>query len=534
VSSDILFRGGRAFTPDGFAEAVLVRNGHIAAVGAESDLVRLSPGAEPVDLEGGLLTPGFTDAHIHPVQAGLERAKCELSEIYGLDAYVAKVAEYATTNPDKEWIDGGGWDMSAFPNGLPHRSQLDFLDRPVYLIQRDHHAAWVNTRALEVAGITRDTPDPADGRIERDPDGTPSGVLHEGAMDLVGLLTPRPTPADADAALLDAQAYLFSLGITGWQDAIVGSYAGSEDNLSAYIEAAAAGRLKARVVGALWWDRTRGAEQIPDLVERRAMAEGLDRFRATSVKIMQDGIAENFTAAVIEPYCRCGGTGLSYVDPGLLKGYVQELDSLGFQVHFHAIGERAVRETLDALSGTHPENRHHIAHLQIITPQDVPRFAALGVTANLQPLWATHHAQMDELCIPFLGEERSAWQYPFADLVRHGTRFAAGSDWPVSSADPIQGMHVAVNRTEPGSSVHASYPTAQTPFLPGQSIDLRTVMNAYTAGSAWLNRSPAGVIEEGRPADLVVLDRDPFTLEAAEIWTTRARMTFVDGEPVHG
>ncbi|GAA4592662.1 amidohydrolase [Planotetraspora phitsanulokensis] len=534
MSSDILFRGGRAFTPDGFAEAVLVRDGRIAAVGAESDLVRLSPAAQAVELEGGLLTPGFTDAHIHPVQAGLERAKCELSEIYGLDAYVAKVADYAMKNPDKEWIDGGGWDMSAFPNGLPHRSQLDFLDRPVYLIQRDHHAAWVNTRALEAAGITRDTPDPADGRIERDPDGTPSGVLHEGAMDLVGLLTPRPTPADADAALLDAQSYLFSLGITGWQDAIVGSYAGSDDNLSTYIEAAGAGRLKARVVGALWWDRARGVEQIPDLVDRRAKAEGLDRFRATSVKIMQDGIAENFTAAVIEPYCRCGGTGLSYVDPELLKSYVRELDELGFQVHFHAIGERAVRETLDALSGTSPENRHHVAHLQIITPQDVPRFAALGVTANLQPLWATHHAQMDELCIPFLGEERSAWQYPFADLVRHGTRFAAGSDWPVSSADPIQGMHVAVNRTEPGSSVHASYPTAQTPFLPGQSIDLRTVMNAYTAGSAWLNRSPAGAIEEGRPADLVVLDRDPFTLEPGEIWTTKARMTFVDGEQVHG
>ncbi|MFC0863115.1 amidohydrolase [Sphaerimonospora cavernae] len=546
MSSDILFRGGRAFTPHavdardsgGFAEAVLVRDGVIAAVGAEADLARISPGAEPVDLDGGLLTPGFTDAHMHPVQAGLERARCDLAQVYGLDAYLGAISDYAAKNPFKEWIDGGGWDMSAFPGGLPHRSQLDFLDRPAYLIQRDHHAAWVNTRALELAGITRDTPDPADGRIERDPDGTPSGVLHEGAMDLVGLLTPRPTPGDLVAALLDAQAHLFSLGITGWQDAIVGSYAGSDDQLPAYLSAASSGRLTARVVGALWWDRARGAEQVPGLVERRARAEGLDRFRATAVKIMQDGIAENFTAAVIEPYCRCGGPelgrGLSYVDPALLKVYVKELDALGFQVHFHAIGERAVREALDALAGTDPGNRHHIAHLQIITPQDVPRFAALGVTANLQPLWATHHAQMDELCIPYLGAERSSWQYPFADLVRHGTRLAAGSDWPVSSADPLQGMHVAVNRTEPGGSVHASYPTAQTPFLPGQSIDLRTVMTAYTAGSARLNGSPAGAIEEGRPADLVVLDRDPFTLDPQEIWTTRVRMTFVDGRLVHG
>ncbi|MEV0587694.1 amidohydrolase [Nonomuraea sp. NPDC050310] len=532
---DILFRGGRVFTARGdlgFAEAVLVRDGVIAAVGTEADLARAAGPHETVDLDGGLLTPGFTDAHIHPVQAGLERAKCDLAEVYGLDAYVAKVADYATKNPDKEWVDGGGWDMSAFPGGLPHRSQLDFVTRPVYLIQRDHHAAWVNTRALELAGITKDTPDPADGRIERDADGTPSGVLHEGAMDLVGLLTPRPSAQDQEAALLEAQRYLFALGITGWQDAIVGSYAGSDDQLPTYVAAAEAGTLKARVVGALWWDRTRGAEQIEDLIERRKRSVG--RFQATSVKIMQDGITENFTAAVLEPYCRCGGTGLSYIEPRALNGYVAELDRHGFQVHFHAIGERAVREALDSLEGSDPANRHHIAHLQIIEPSDVPRFARLGVTANLQPLWATHHAQMDELTIPFLGEERSAWQYPFADLQRSGARFCAGSDWPVSNADPLQAMHVAVNRTEPGSSVHAGYPTAQTPFLPGQRLDLATALSAYTAGSAWINRSPAGVIEPGRPADLVVLDRDPFALPPQEIWTTKVRMTFVDGEAVHG
>ncbi|WP_229802963.1 amidohydrolase [Planobispora rosea] len=534
--TDLLFRGGRAFLAAGaFAEAVLVRDGRIAAAGAEADVARLAaPGCETVDLNGGLLIPGVTDAHMHPVQAGLERAKCDLSEVYGLDAYIARIHEYAASHPGHEWIDGGGWDMSAFPGGLPHRSQLDSLDRPVYLIQRDHHAAWVNTRALELAGITRDTPDPADGRIERDADGTPSGVLHEGAMDLVGLLTPRPTERDLMDALMDAQRHLFSLGITGWQDAIVGSYAGSDDQLPTYVAAAASGRLKARVVGALWWDRARGAEQIPELIERRKSAEGLETFRATSVKIMQDGITENFTAAVIEPYCRCGGTGLSYVDPVLLKEYVAELDRHGFQVHFHAIGERAVRETLDSLEGTDPANRHHIAHLQIVEPSDVPRFARLGVTANLQPLWATHHAQMDELTIPFLGEERSAWQYPFADLLRAGTRFCAGSDWPVSNADPIQGMHVAVNRTEPGGSVHADYPTAQTPFLPGQRLDLDTALTAYTAGSAWINHDDeAGAIAAGNRADLVVLDRDPFAEPQADIWRAKVAMTFVGGEPVY-
>ncbi|MFI6603089.1 amidohydrolase [Nonomuraea sp. NPDC050536] len=530
---DIVLRGGRVFAASGFAEAVLVRDGVIAAVGPESEVVRQAAAHDVVDLDGGLLVPGFTDAHIHPVQAGLERAKCDLSDIYGLDAYLAKIGDYAAQHGDREWIDGGGWDMSAFPGGLPHRSQLDFLDRPVYLIQRDHHAAWVNTRALELAGITAETPDPADGRIERDSGGRPSGVLHEGAMDLVGLLTPRPTASDLDEALVEAQQHLFSLGITGWQDAIVGSYAGSDDQLPTYLSAAESGRLRARVVGALWWDRTRGLDQLDELLERRSRAEGLERFRATSIKIMQDGITENFTAAMLEPYCRCGGTGLSYIDPGKLKEYVAELDRFGFQVHFHAIGERAVREALDSFAGTNPGNRHHIAHLQIIEPSDVPRFAELGVTANLQPLWATHHAQMDELTLPFLGEPRSSWQYPFADLQRAGTRFCAGSDWPVSDADPLQGMHVAVNRTEPGGSVHASYPTAQQPFLPEQRIDLATALTAYTAGSAWINRSPAGIIEPGRPADLVVLDRDPFALPPGDIWTTKVRMTFVDGKIVH-
>ena len=371
--------GVRPTGPDGegagpFDGAVLVRGGRIAAVGPEAEVVRRARelGAsrtETVDLAGGLLVPGFVDAHVHPVHAGLDRAGCDLSEAGDLPGYQERVRAYAAAHPDREWITGGGWDMSAFPGGLPHRRHLDFVDRPVYLVQSDLHAAWVNGRALELAGIDRDTPDPPDGRIERDPDGTPSGVLHEGAMDLVGRLTPRPTERDLLDALLEAQRYLFSLGVTGWQDAIVGPYAGVDDLLPAYLSAAGSGALRAKVVGALWWDRTRGVEQIEELKERRARADGPARFRATSVKIMQDGIPENFTAAVLEPYCGCGGErGLSYVDPALLKEYVAALDREGFQVHFHAIGERAVREALDALENTSPANRHHIAHLQIIEP----------------------------------------------------------------------------------------------------------------------------------------------------------------------
>ncbi|SEF51871.1 hypothetical protein SAMN04489712_101282 [Thermomonospora echinospora] len=550
---DLLFLGGRVFTADParpYAQAVAVRDGRISAVGTQAELARTrGPRTEIVDLAGGLLLPGFIDAHIHPVQGGMERARCNLAELTGLDAYLERIARYAADHPDRPWVEGGGWSMSAFPGGMPRRDLLDRVcpDRPVYLINSDHHGAWVNTRALELAGIDAATPDPADGRIERDADGRPTGLLHEGAMELAGRLLPRAEPAEYAAALLDAQRYLFSFGITGWQDAIVGPYAGYDDQLGIYLDAARSGALRARVVGALWWDRARGAEQIEDLLARRALAaaEGGDRFRAGSVKIMQDGIAENFTAGMLDPYldaggCPCGGRGLSHVDPALLREHVAELDRLGFQVHFHAIGDRAVREALDSLAAARAANgagdlRHHIAHLQVLHPDDVPRFAELGVTANLQALWATHHQQMDELTTPFLGAERNARQYPFGDLLRTGARLCMGSDWPVTSPNPLAAIHVAVHRTEPSDEARAAWPTAATPFLPHQRIALAEALHAYTAGSARINHADqeTGTLAPGMRADLAVLDRDPFALDPEDIWTTEVKMTFVDGEAVY-
>ncbi|HEX2316381.1 MAG TPA: amidohydrolase [Thermomonospora sp.] len=551
AAPDLLFLGGRVFTADParpYAQALAVRDGRVAAVGPEADLARTrGPRTEIVDLAGGLVLPGFVDAHVHPIKGGMERARCNLAELTGLDAYLERIAAYAAAHPDRPWIQGGGWSMATFPGGLPRREVLDRVcpDRPAYLINSDHHGAWVNTRALELAGIDAATPDPADGRIERDPDGTPTGMLHEGAMDLVGRIMPRAEPAEYAAALLDAQRYLFSHGITGWQDAIVGPYAGYDDLLPTYLDAARSGALKARVTGALWWDRARGAEQIEDLEARRAAADGLDRFRAGSVKIMQDGVAENFTAGMLDPYldatgCPCEERGLSYVDPHALRGYVRELDRRGFQVHFHAIGDRAVREALDSLAEARAANgpndlRHHIAHLQVLHPADVPRFAELDVAANIQALWATHHQQMDELTTPFLGPERNGRQYPFGDLLRTGARLCMGSDWPVTTPDPLAAIHVAVHRTEPSDEARAAWPTAATPFLPHQRIALAEALHAYTAGSAWINHRDheTGRLVPGLRADLTVLDRDPFALPPEDIWTTQVRMTFIDADPVY-
>jgi predicted amidohydrolase YtcJ len=345
------------------------------------------------------------------------------------------------------------------------------------------------------------------------------------------------------AGLLLAQQHMHARGVTAWQDAIVGDYLGSADPLPVYLAAAQAGTLTARVRGALWWDRTRGGEQLPDILARRERGQA-GRFSAGTVKIMQDGVAENFTAGMLEPYLDPAGShrhgsGLSYVDPQALRGYVTSLDAEGFQVHLHAIGDRAVREALDAVEAARIANgavrpghdtRHHIAHLQVVHPDDVPRFARLGVAANMQALWAAHEPQMDELTLPFIGPVRAARQYVFGDLLRSGARLACGSDWAITSANPLRAIHVAVNRSLPG----ATGAQAQ-PFLPGQALELAEAMAAYTAGSAYVNYldDQTGRIEPGMLADVIVLDRDPFAAPPAEIASTRVQATYVEGEAVY-
>lgn len=583
IHADLAFVGGPIRTGTGTREpatAAAVRAGAIVAVGHDAgDIADLiGPRTEVVDLRGGALLPGFQDAHVHPVFAGIAMLTCDLAGAGGADEAVARVAGYAAAHPEREWITGTGWSMEWFPGGTPGRRALDAVvpDRPVYLTNRDGHGAWVNSAALAAAGVDAGTPDPPDGRIERDRDGTPQGTLHEGAALLVGRLAPAPTPQERLDGLLLAQDHLHALGVTAWQDAIIGGYLGYPDPYDAYATAARSGRLTARVVGALWWDRDRDLDQLPDLLARRerslaAAADaglspgsgGSGRFLATSVKIMQDGVAENFTAAMTEPYLDGHGhpthhSGLSHIDPDELRRYVTALDAHGFQVHVHAIGDRAVREALDAVETAHGanaanaadnghnadnaraigatraaaghppgDNRHHIAHLQVVHPDDVPRFAALGVAANIQALWAAHGRQMDELTIPFLGAARASWQYPFAALRAGGARLAAGSDWAVSSANPWWGIHVAVNRTAPPA---AGRPAAE-PLLPAQSLELEAALAAYTGGSAYVNHldHATGSIEAGKLADLIVVDRDPFAVPPGDIHALRVLQTFVGG-----
>jgi predicted amidohydrolase YtcJ len=535
----LLITGGHVFTPAGIVEQpVLIEDGIITAIGADA---LTATDAVEIDAAGGLVSPGFQDSHIHPYHAGLDMIACDLSPYDTADAYLARISEYAEGNPELPWIVGGGWAMDAFPGGLPTAAALDAVvpDRPAFFPNRDGHGAWVNTKALEIGGIDDATPDPFDGRIERDADGHAIGTLQEGAMGLVSRHTPEPSQDDMDEALKIAQKQLFAWGVTGWQDAIVGATNGTPDPLDSYLRGTASGVLKAHVVGALWWDRNRGLEQIPELVEKRerALAAG---FAATTVKIMQDGVAENFTAGMLEPYldsCGCPGenTGKSFVDPTTLKEIAVQLDALGFQLHFHALGDRAVRESLDAVEAARTANgdndlRHTLAHIQVVHPDDVPRFAELKVVANMQPLWARHEDQMDVLTIPFLGARRAAWQYPFGSLQRAGAPLASGSDWPVSTANPLEIIHTTVNRAHVGASGLAA-----APFLGEQALSLADALIAHSLGTAYLNHDEerSGSIEVGKAGDIVILDRDIFAAPVAEIGSATVAYTIIGGEIVY-
>ncbi|WP_062527195.1 amidohydrolase [Demequina rhizosphaerae] len=526
-------------------DAVLVVDGRIRALGDGDALAARddAAGAEVVDAAGGLVHPGFADAHVHTAMGGLESLGLDVSGAHGAEACLARVAAYAAVH-DGAWIVGGGWHMADYDGGTPTAAALDAAtgDVPAFLVNADHHGAWVNTAALRAAGIDASTPDPEDGRIERDADGRPTGTLHEGAMALVSAHLPARTEDELRAGLAAGADALLRAGVTAWEEAIVGDYGGHVDSSATYGSLIEDGALAARVSGALWIPRDVTLATVPALVAdlvRRRDANAARGFDTATVKIMVDGVAENRTAALAEPYlvdgCDCGGgegdgRGIAYFGRDVLCAVAAAAAAEGFALHFHAIGDRAVTDALDAVAalpeGLRGRRRHHIAHVQVVDPADVPRFAALGVTVNMQALWACHDEQMTELTLPVLGERRAAWQYPFGSFLRAGAALAMGSDWPVSTYDPWQAIHVAVTRRAPGSDAD--------PLLPDEALPLAVALRAYTAGShRLLGLEGSGVLEVGARADLCVASRDPFAGKPTEIGETRTVVTLLGGRIVH-
>ena len=531
-------------------DAVAVHDGTIIAVGEIDCAAVTGPDTEIVELNGQTMVPGFHDAHAHPVLGGLSMVECNLDDIHGYRPYLDRIAKYAAENPDDDWVLGSGWYGDVFTDGFPHRRDLDSVvrDRPASITSHDAHGTWVNTRALEVAGITRETPDPEGGRIVKDDEGNPTGLLLEAAAELVTGLFPASTAADVERALYNSQDYFHSLGIVGWQDAGVGVLTGSPvDTFHPYISIAEHGGFASKVTAALWWDRTVPyARQIETIKERRAAIQGVDGNRrrgglqSTVVKIMLDGVCENLTGALKRSYRGHDHEhGLLMFEAEELNEIVSGLEANDFDVHIHAVGDNAVKLAVDALSkngGPAAERRHQIAHLDIADPAELVRMAEAGIIANVQPLWARRDSVLVDTKLPLLHEDQQSHHFTFASMRDAGVRLSFGSDWPVSSPDPIWGMHVAVNRTAPHNDPHGQDDVAQNePLLPDERITPAEALRAYTIDSAYANGydDVSGSIEVGKSADFVILDRDPFEVETDDLGDLQVLLTVAAGEHVY-
>ncbi len=533
--ADLMLRNGAIYTVDAerrWAEALVIAQGRIIYVGDNASAEKFrGEKTKTLDLSGRMVLPGFHDSHVHPVSGGIELGQCNLNGLTSQQEIFDKIRAYAAQHSNKTWIAGGGWDLPIFPNANPSKEMLDQIvaDRPVFLTAADGHSAWANSRALEIAGITRNTPDPPEGRIERDArTGEPSGTLRESATDLISTHLPELTSEDYLSGARAGVHMANRFGIISLQEA-----SADEKILAAYADLERRGELTARVLAAQYVDPKKEVTQISELIRRRELFHR-KYLHATAAKIFADGVIESRTAAMLEPYLdRPDDRGIPNLAAQQFKSLAVALDSAGFQIHIHAIGDRAIRMALDALEAAQQTNgrheaRHHIAHLELIDPQDIPRFKALGVIANFQPLWAYADLYITALTEPALGPERSRWLYPMASVAQTGAMIAAGSDWSVSSMNPLDAMQVAVTRRALDDSTGPAW-------HPEELVDLPTMIAAYTINGAYVNHQEkeTGSLEVGKAADLIVLDRNLFKIPVHEIHRAQVLLTLLEGQEVY-
>jgi hypothetical protein len=536
-SADLLLRGGAVYTVDAarsWATAVAVKGGRIIYVGSDSVPGGiLGSGTEVVDLGGRMVLPGFQDGHVHLLAGGVELGECTLFTLESARGISDSIKACAAARPKAPWVRGAGWELTVFPDANPSSAFLDHLvrDRPAIFHAADGHSAWANSKALELAGITRATPDPPYGRIERDPrTGEPSGTLRESAIDLVSRLLPERTDAELSAGLERAQRLANEAGITSVLEA-----SAPESFLRAYVAADLAKRLTVRITAAV--DAEPDSTGIDGLVlQLRDWRElySTPRVRLLAAKLYQDGVIESGTAALLAPYLGRGGdAGKPIYSQPRLDTLTAALDLENWQVHVHAIGDRAIRMTLDAFAHAMKENgvrdsRHTITHLQLIDPADLPRFRSLGVVANFEPFWANGDEYLTRLAEPALGQSRSRWLYPIRSAVKAGAVVSGGSDWSVSSLAPLDGIQVAITRRIPSAG------RAATPWVPEEVVDLSAAIAMYTINTAYQNHQEreTGSIEVGKLADLVILEKNLFEVAPGEIHAVRVMRTILQGKTV--
>jgi predicted amidohydrolase YtcJ len=544
--ADVVFTGAavyRVTETNPWATAVAITGKRISYVGDDAGAASfIGTNTRIVELGGKMLMPGFQDAHVHPVDSGMTFNQCAVFDLPKLEDLLAAIETCVEDRPDAEWIVGAGWYVSTFaPSGLPPKSLLDAIapDTPITLLSNGAHSVWANSAAIESAGITAETKDPKGGRIDRDPvTGEPSGSFQESAMPLIQDSEPASTLTQRMAGLAYAQRLFHSFGITGVHDAYVEvSRETAYTNMEAYTAFADAEELKMHVVAAMLYDPTLPLEPQIELFKELRQSADRQHVKATAVKILVDGVATSYSAAMLEPYAdreADGVSGTPLIPRAEMIDLVARLDALGFQIHFHSIGDAATRYSLDAIEAARAQHgerdsRHHLSHIMVWAPADFDRMAELDVIANFQALWAYRDTHYDEITYIRMGEERSKYIYPINSLNKRGTTLAFGSDWYVTSANPLLAIEVAITRQAPNG-------LGAEPLLPEEAIDLATAIKAATLGAAYGNflDQETGSIEVGKLADLIVIDKNLFDIPARDISEASVMLTLFEGESVFG
>ena len=523
-----------------WADALAVKRDKIIFVGNKEGALKFkSDSTVIINKPDGMVLPGFIDTHVHLLWGGIEMSECRLSDLTSSQQILSAIATYIEKYPNREWIRGNGWSLPAFLNGNPSKELLDEIvsDRPVYLLSADGHSAWVNSKALALAGVDRYTKNPKNGRIERNPmNGEPSGILREDAMNLVEAFIPPYTKEQIDKGLFLSVKEASKVGITAILDAGTESYKSKNpdisryDGLDAYRDATGYKTIPLRINATQYVSPESWREDLVKIKKRRFKNE---YGAMNTVKIFSDGVIEAGTASLLDSYEGTNNNGILNWVPDTLKKVVTLYDSAGFQIHFHAIGDRAIRTTLDAFEYARNINgskdiRHMISHVQLIHPQDLVRFKELDIIASFQPLWAYPDQYIKELTLPVLGSVRSKWNYPINSLLLTGARITGGSDWSVTSLNPLYGIEVAVTRQEPGN------PDGDILYKE-EAVDLETILKAYTLDGAYslFKDHEIGSIEIGKLADIIILDRNLFDISAHEIHKAKVVMTMFNGEIVY-
>lgn len=514
-------------------QALAITGGRVVVLGATSDIAALAgPGTRVIDAAGRLILPGFHDTHLHVQDGGQHHAEsADLSAARKPEELQATLRAFAASH-DRDWVYGAFYYSGIFGEHNLDRHVLDAAvpDRPCMIMASDGHNGCINSAAIARVGLTAATPDPENGHFVRDASGQPTGLLYERATGWVDDRKPKPTDDDFAAGVRFAQAHANAHGITGVLDASV-----HEQHARVYRRLAAEDALTVRVLATARVDPSETTAAALARLEAMRRESQMPMFRIHSAKFFLDGVIENRTAAMIEPYSDAeGGNAQLMFSPNQINDMFAAFDAARFQIHVHAIGDMAVRAALDGMAAARAGNApwpswHQIAHVQCIDPADIPRFAELGVVANIQPLWARHEPSVTEIALPMVGEARGRWIYAFRSLRDAGALLALSSDWTVSTLNPFEIIETAMTRQPPKKE--GNHPV----FLPEERLTLAECIEGYTinAATAGWRQVETGSLSLGKWADLIMLDRNIYDCSVYEIGDTRVLLTLLGGREVY-